>query len=252
MTNDGMSIAKAKYEDEQAEIRAAEKGGPLAPGLAELLKVADESEKVNKKPDEKVTHDAAAPSLSASDLPDHDEVVCRRCGSMRINPLTDLAPSKDECVRFRRHVLGEPRFMRTYGGLFGGRMEVRLRTRTVFENDWAAELHQQDLETMSDAWRLSRGREYIDDMRFRYMLAASLESVKVSSDVAESVRTFKSDQIVDAKSLRARSVEIIRAFPSATAYSILLASIRHFDQFCLLLSTKAAEPSFFEGTAAES
>lgn len=233
----GLSMAQAKHEAQEEAVRQS----TLAPSAEEVAEAAAEMEVIPVPP----RKDEAPKELEP--FPGPEEHVCSRCGFPRINSTTDMQPTAAEKDAYWRHVLGEPRFRRTYKELLGGRIEVTLRTRTVEESDKLGDLFRTELEGLSAVWRLSQSASQLDFRKTRLMLCASLEQVVIRFTKSEEGKVVKFPELPDLqeKTIRDRALAIQKAFPAEVTYAVLTSCLRHFESFCWLLSGHVADPSFF-------
>ena len=228
------------------EVKEGIAPGPQISKLIELGKVKTDAPEAEEAKVEKQTEET-------------EETNCKHCRRNLKSMLRDPVPTDEDKQRWRRHVLGEPRFRRQYT-MTQGSVRVTYRSRTMREQQ------ETQLQQTADA-----AQNRIDNTRFmslnantrvlQLMLAACLERVEWidNGQVVKTVEFPESGKVeIPAKAAEKgdRSIHfahenILEKITSEGLYSMLLQRCYHFNSMIDVLIARGDDEDFWQAAGGQ-
>jgi hypothetical protein len=177
----GIDSATAPSREEPEEVDVAEEVAKfnkekdrMVSGLV-TEKAPEQQAEESIKPDQNITL-----SEEPKDAAEKEKKTesCPACGCTLVDNKVEV--TYEEKTKWLRHILGEAKFTKDYS-MFGGRIRVRFRSRSMAENDAIFNQLTEDIrnEKIPEAPAFA-SPAYVTTM-YRYMLAVSLEKLEKRS-----------------------------------------------------------------------
>lgn len=223
--------------------------GMLKPG-PEVLKVFDYSDTALKKADTPVPD---APAAMPAEQVKEEETHCKHCRRNLKFMLGLPKPTEDEKRAWRRHVLGEPRFVKTYS-MLGGAVMITLRNRQMGETEMLYAQLTKDVDAgilppgaVGSTMHFLRQNQLLAALSLcKLELLADPEKPKVYLFPEVTADAYPSQTGSDAQTPLGRAYDAVqKAMPNEAVASMVMACSCNFEQLVTELTERADDADFW-------
>jgi len=225
------------FRDPSHMVQGLDNAPPLLPPEPEVAPGPKVGERIEVEEEEQ--------TAAAADMPVPQ--LCPSCGWDTSSKEGPAMPDEEDKREWVAHVLGAPRFRKTYD-LMGGQVKVTFRNRTQEEDDAVFAQLAEDIKTGSlpDRQPVFLNVEYGHRMHV-YFMAYSVEQIRSSSG---KVAVDFTDPLSNVGSNATTAMlDRLKKGVSQGLYQNLIEMQRRFESVIRTLVARGSDPNFWEPTA---